>query len=31
VEFGDLFGYVVEGKYPSEELPDPKSIIILID
>jgi len=26
VEFGDLFGYVVEGKYPPEELPNPRSL-----
>ena len=26
VEFGDLFGYVVEGKHPPEELPEPRSL-----
>ena len=25
VEYGDLFGYVVGGKYPPEELPNPRS------
>jgi len=26
VEYGDLFGFVVEGKYPPEQLPNPRSL-----